>query len=76
MYVLLLTKSEQKVIGNLFYAPKTLKNPLKPIFTKKYTFTICVGRIWIVIGYFLFKNETFNGLLKAILVYKKTNSSE
>ena len=75
MYDLLLTKSEQKVIGNWFYAPKTLKNPLKPIFTKKYTFTICVGLIWIVIGYFLFKNETFNGLLK-INGIQKTNSSE
>ena len=62
-------------VSNLFYAPKTLKNPLKPIFTKKYTFTICVGRIWIVIGYFLFKNETFNGLLKVIGI-QKTNSSE
>ena len=47
------------------------KNPLKRIFTKKYTFTICVGRIWIVIGYFLFKNETFNGLLKVNGIQKK-----
>ena len=32
----------------------------------KYTFTICVGRGWIVIGYFLFKKQTFNGLLRVI----------
>ena len=37
--VLLHTKSEQKVIGNWFYAQ------------------ICVGCVWIVIGYFLFENR-------------------
>ena len=33
----------------------------------KYTFTICVGRAWIVIGYFLFEKQTFNRLLKVII---------
>ena len=28
--------------------------------------TICVGCVWIVIGYFLFEKEAFNGLLKVI----------
>ena len=32
----------------------------------KYTFTICVGRVWIVKRYFLFEKQTFNGLLKVI----------
>jgi hypothetical protein len=33
-------------------------------FNKKYTFTICVGRVWVVISYS--KKQTFNGLLKVI----------
>ena len=28
--------------------------------------TICVGRVWIVIRYFLFEKQAFNGLLKVI----------
>ena len=48
--VLLHTKSEQKVIGYCFNAPKIFKNPLKTcIFIKKYTFTIYVRRVRIVI---------------------------
>ena len=31
-----------------------------------HTFTFCVGRVWIVIGYFLLEKHTFNGLLKVI----------
>ena len=34
--------------------------------SSKYTFTIYVGRVLIVIGYFLFKKEAFNGLLKVV----------
>ena len=30
----------------------------------KYTFTIFVGRVWIVIRYFLFEKQTFKRLLK------------
>ena len=33
---------------------------------KKYTFAICVGHVWNVIGYFLFEKQTLNGLLKVI----------
>ena len=36
----------------------------------KYNFTICVGRVWIVIGYFLFGKQAFNGLLKFIGIQK------
>ena len=47
--------------------PIICRNPLKPrLFNKKYTFTICVGRVWVVIVYFLLEKETFNGLLKVI----------
>ena len=42
----------------------------KQFFNKKYTFTICVGRVWIVIGYFLFEKQAFNGLLKVISIQK------
>ena len=41
---------------------------------KKYTFTICIGRVWIVIGYFLFEKQAFNGILKVIgiqIVFKR-----
>ena len=31
---------------------------------KKYTFTIFVGRVWVVILFFLLEKQTFNGLLK------------
>ena len=44
---------------------------LKNVFlNKKYTFTICVGRVWIVIGYFLIVKQAFNGLLNVISVQK------
>ena len=39
-------------------------------FNKKYTFTICGGCVWIVIRYFLFENQTLNGLLKDIGIQK------
>ena len=32
----------------------------------KHTFTICVGRVWVVIVIFLLEKQTFNGLLKVI----------
>ena len=38
--------SEQKVIGNWFYAPIIFKKSLKTVFQN--TFTICVWRVWIV----------------------------
>ena len=41
--VLLQTKSDQKVIVILFCTPIIFKNPLKPVFDKKYTFITCVG---------------------------------
>ena len=37
---------------------------------KKYTFTICVGHVWNVIGYFLFEKQNLNGLLKVIGIQK------
>ena len=54
------------MIGNWFCAPIIIKNLLKPGFNNKYTCTICFVCVWIVIGYFLFKKQTFNGLLKVI----------
>jgi hypothetical protein len=39
-------------------------------FNKKYTFTIYVGRVWIVIGCFLFEKQTFNELSKVIGIQK------
>ena len=43
------------------------KNPLKTGFSiRNILIIICVGRVWIVIRYFLFKKWTFNGLLKVI----------
>ena len=67
--VLLHTKSEQKVIGNLFCAP-IINNGVS---NKKYTFTICARPrcVWIVIEYFILEKEAFNGLFKLkLLVYK------
>ena len=61
--VLLHTKIKQKVIGNWFCTPIICKTPL---INKKYTFTICVGGVWIVIRYFLFEKQAFKGLLKII----------
>ena len=42
-------------------------------FDKKYSFTICAGRVWIVIRYILFERQTFNGLLKVIGIQKPFN---
>jgi FtsH-binding integral membrane protein len=41
------------------------------LWNKKFTFTICVGRVLIVIGYFLFEKHAFNGLLKVTNFEKK-----
>ena len=62
---LLHTKSEQKGIGNYICTPMIFKNSF---FNKKYTFTICVGLVWVVIVYFLLEKQTFNGLLKVISI--------
>mgnify|MGYP001241495500 CR=1 FL=1 len=32
----------------------------------KYTFTICVGHVWIVIGYFLFRKIDFSWIVIGI----------
>ena len=65
------TISEQKVIGNWFCAPIIFQNSIKKKFSiKKCNFKICVGRVWIVIWYFLFEKQTFNGLLKVIGILK------
>ena len=53
------TKSEQKIIGNWFFAPIFFKNSLKTGFP-----------IRIVIRYFLFEKKAFNGLLKVIGLQK------
>ena len=54
------------------------KNPLKTSFSikKKYTFTICVARVWIVLGYFLFEKQTFNGLSKVISIQTKISQND
>ena len=67
--ILLHTKSEQKVIGNYIRTPINFKNTLKvktQFFNKKYTFTICVRRVLVVIVYFLLEKLTFNELLMVI----------
>ena len=38
----------------------------KRFFNKKYTYYIFVGRVWIVMRYFLLEKKTFDGLLKVI----------
>ena len=42
-------------------------------FNKKYNFTICVGRVWIVIRYFLFKKHDFNAILKGVGIQKSSD---
>ena len=65
--VLLHTKSRQQVIGNWFCTTIIFKNPLKTGFSiRNIPITICVVRVWIVTGYFLFEKQTFDGLLKII----------
>ena len=62
--VLLYTKSEQKVICNYFLYTNNLLDSFDFFSSNmKYTFTICIGRVWIVIGYFSFEKQTFNGLI-------------
>ena len=57
--------------GNDFLYTNNLSKSIKnQVFNKKYTFTSCVGCIWIVIGYFLFEKQTFNGSLKIIGIQK------
>ena len=61
--VLLRIKTEQKIM-------LIFKNPLKVGFSLKYTFTIFVGRVWVVMGNFLFEKLAFNGLLKVISIQR------
>jgi hypothetical protein len=44
---------------NVLLHIKSVKNRF---LNKKYTFTICVERVWIVVVYFLFEKQTFNGI--------------
>ena len=58
--VLLHSKSEQKEITNGFFTLIIFKNQLKTgASIKKYTFTISVRRVRIVIRYFLFEKTDF-----------------
>ena len=41
-------------------------NLKKSVKTWVFNFTICVGRVWVVMVYFLLEKHTFNGLLKVI----------
>ena len=41
----------------------------------KYTFTFCVRRVWIIIGYFLFQKQTLNRLLKVIGALNQLHST-
>ena len=65
---LLKAKYEKKIIDNNFCIPKLFKKLLKTcFFIKKYTFTICVVCVWIVICmYFFFEKQANIGLLKVI----------
>ena len=53
--VLLHTKLEQKLKVNWLCALLIFKKSVNWGFNKKYTYSICVGRVWIVTGYFLLK---------------------
>ena len=50
---------------NVLLYIKSIKNRF---LNKKYVFKICVGRVWIVVGYFLFEIQTLNGFLKVIVI--------
>ena len=73
--VLLYTKSGQKVICNYFLYTNNLLDSFDFFsFNMKYTFTICIG---IVMGYFSFEKQTFNGLIILyrvfIVIWNKVN---
>jgi hypothetical protein len=48
------------------YTNNLLKSVKTRFFNQKYTLTICVGSVWVVIAFFLLEKQTFNGLLKII----------
>ena len=57
-----------KSYRQLILCTKNLKKFFKKwIFSKKYTFAICGGLVWIVIRYFFFKKHAFNGYRNTIL---------
>ena len=60
---------------NILFLTIIHKNPLKTGVSIRniHTFTISVGRVWIVIGNFLFEKQPFNGLLKVIVIQKRSN---
>jgi hypothetical protein len=62
--------TEVKISGILLSSPQ--KTCIKCFLGHKYYLTICVGRVWIVIGYFLFQKQAFKGLLKVIGIKKKS----
>ena len=68
-------KAVLKEIGNWFCTLIIFKNPLKIGFSiKNILLTICAGWIPIVIGYFLFEKQAFNGLRKVIGLQKYLKS--
>ena len=74
LWCLMAHKIRTKSDSNWFCAPIIFWNPLKNlVFNKKYTFTICLGCVWIVIRYFLFEKHAFNGLLQVIGIQKWFN---
>ena len=69
--IFLHAKFEKKIIVNQICTPIIFKNPLKTcFFIKKYTFTICVGCVWIVIYISYSKNKLLMEYYR-LLVYKK-----
>ena len=62
-YNLLLHTKSGQLIFNTINLYKSVKNR---VFNKEYTFAICVGCVWIVIGYFLFEKQDFYGLSKVL----------
>ena len=52
-------------------------NPLKKQFLiRNILITFCVGRVWIVIRYFFFEQQAFNGLLKVIAYWYTNNFTQ
>ena len=71
IYIGIIIKAVPKVIGDWFWKPIMFKSLIKTGFSiRNILFTICIVRIWIVTGYFLFEKQDLIELFKVIGVQK------
>ena len=66
--ILICIKAVVKVIG-IWFCKSIFKIVKTAFFNTKFTVTICLGRVWIVTGYFIFEKQDYYWLLENKIIY-------